>query len=406
MRFVLRVGVVTMGLAVAVAVEPAAAWTVQPFTPAQIVDFAAQSTAVVRARFVRWERRPDSEAGRQPDGSISVPEMYGKEALARFQVEQVAAGDAALAQKEILVVDTSMGGMESPNSTLLFLRREGEQFSQVHWGGFVVTGAMVHVQLGSRSEVPWAEIATLVRTVNLVRVAWTGTVAATATRGGTLHVELVAKNEGTAATQVLPPSLCQSVKAYPLAADGKWHARQGNWFEVPSAWMAALGEAPISLARGTSHTFRYDIPLASMKMDAADSYDVVLGMTASFCSMPAPNGPATDAGAPPQVHGNSMASRVTRVALSGGTRATRDTEAGSGDRDAAAASDGANDAGATPLGSADAAVPAAPPALPERPAGGCRGGCATAPSTPGIPHAAIAALSSLAVAFARRRRSM
>ena len=379
MGFALRVARVAMVLAIVGAGGPAGATIIRTFTSAELVDLAAQSSVVVRARFVRWQRKPDPESGRRPDGSFSVPEMYNNEALARFYVEEVVGGDATLAQKEITLIDRSQGGMESTQSVLLFLRRDGAQFSQVLWGGFAVEGGMVQLQLGPRWEVPWTEVAAMVRKVNLVRLTWRGTVAPTATRGGALHVELAAKNEGTVATQVLAPSYCQCVKAYPLAKDGRWYPRQDNWFEVPSGGLAALDEAPVSLSVGASHVFRYDIPLASMKMDAADSYDIVLGMSQTFCSPP-----SSEPSAPQRVRGNSMADLVTRVVLNGPHGAGA-ADAGAGEE----AADARSVVGVTSLGSPDAAAP--PAVRPARSERGCGGGCATVPSTAGVPLITVAA---------------
>jgi hypothetical protein len=293
---------------------PATATSIRVFSYEEVEDLAAESTDVVRATFVRWERRGSEAAGREADGSFSVPELYGSPALSRLHVEEVLSGEARLAGREIVVLDSSRNGLETFARTgaVLFLRRDGERFWPVRFAVFRATNQDVDIPLPGRGSVPVKELGALVRKVTPVRVTWTGTAAPAITTGGTLHVELVAKNEGPLAAAVLPPSYCASVKVYPLADDERWHPRRERWVEVPSAWFEALHERMAVLARGEERVFRYEVPLPAAKMDRPGRYDVVLGMTESFCSVPPTNG----AGAP-RVLPNYMPDRVLRVEVTG-----------------------------------------------------------------------------------------
>ena len=270
---------VLFALAVVLAPRTAAASQVRLYHRGDLEDAAGGSTHVVVGRFIGWAR--EANIGSAP---FSVTKLYGDVDVARIRVEQVLAGPSDIESRTILV--SGRLAAEASDGAVLFLRRERDRFWIVNNSLFRTRGEDVLVALAPRAQISLAELTTIVEPVAQERVTWTARIADRARAGGTLPVVFIAKNESSGSVGVLPPSRCSSVKAYPLGADKLWHAEETAWHAAPAEWFRSLDEAPVVVMPGAEHEFSYEIPLASMNMDWAGDFDVVLGMTESFCIAP------------------------------------------------------------------------------------------------------------------------
>ena len=294
----LRFVICLIGVLCALGVIPrtANATTVHRFTRGELEDLAAGSTHVVVGRFVRWEHRSAEQSA-----PLSVTALFGDVDLARIRVDEVLVGSEDIAHREIVVIGRFAG--EAGGGAVIFLRRERDRYWIVHNALFRTRGSDVDIATERDIGMPIVELASQLASVQPVRVTWTVRVAERSRVGATLPVAFVARNAGDYVAPVLPPSYCASVKAYPIGRDGLYHA------DGPSAvtWSPSTNELPVTLDAGAEHEFAYAIPLSSLNMDWAGRWDVVLGMTESFCNVPRDG--------MPRALPNYMPERVIRVTV-------------------------------------------------------------------------------------------
>ena len=219
------------------------------------------------------------------------PQLLDSESAARVAVGRVLSGDASVASTEVRVMysagDDPLDGMAG-KTLLLFLRKNpsgpGYSLAFFHnYGAIEVKGNDVqlwiegkpHGQFHSVTEV-MAKIAALPR----ARVQWEARIDPNPHfSAGNVAVDFVAKNTGTAAILVMPPSFhFDAIISYPLYA-GKWDPDRAWWTGV-SHWTFARPEALVSLAPGAERRFHYLVPMAELGIKDARDFDVTLRLEA------------------------------------------------------------------------------------------------------------------------------
>lgn len=299
MLSLLRFVICLIGVLCALGVMPrtANATTIRRFTRSELEDLAAGSTHVVVGRFVRWEHQSAEKTV-----PISVTSLFGDVDLARIRVDEVLEGSDDILHREIFVIGRLSG--DAGNGAVMFLRRERDRFWIVKNALFRTRGTDVDIATERQVGMPIAELAAQLDSVKQIRVTWTARIAERSHVGGVLPVVFIAKNAGDTMAAVRPPSQCASVRAYPLAEDGLFHAVQ----PAASGWAGGRVEPSVAIAPGAEEEFAYAIPLSNLNMDWPGRWDVVLGMTESFCNVP------NDF---PRALPNYMAERVIRVTIEG-----------------------------------------------------------------------------------------